>query len=979
VSTGWEAPEGFNFTRDVVEQLAADNSRRALTFVDGIGVIQQFTFAQLAADAARWAHLLRGRGHEPGDRVLVALGKVPAWLGVMLGVLKAGLVAVPCPETFGGHDLAVRVRRSGASVLVLDRRAETEIDEVREVVDGDLDVLFLDDAAELLVPLPSTAPTEDRLVDDPALILYTAGTVSVPKAVTHTHAYTYANRVQAAHWLDASPGDVVWCTAPTARAASVWNLLLGPWSRGAEVVMHGGAFDPVERLELIGVLGVTILCQTPAEYRRMAELDAADVVRPATLRHTVSTGEALPAGVIERFRDAFALTIHDGYGQAENTVLLAGTRDRPAQPGSLGWAVPGHDVSVVDEEGVEVTAGEEGEIALRGRPPSLFRGYWEAPEDTSAAFRGEWYITGDRGTRDEDGSFRFLRRADEVDRSTVQAEAESLERHRIALERRTMKSMPAPATHGASPEPVSDIQSLLAAEPATAPPPDRGEESWAPQTKPDLAETLRPTRRERREEAREAKRAAKARARAEAEERKRREDEERRAAREAREAEKLARRAEEERLRAEAEEHKREQERQREAERERREAEARAQRAEQERLRAEAEEHKREQERQRETERERREAEARAQRAEQERLRAAAEEVKRQEEAERRAAHEARETAKRAQRAEQERLRAAAEEVKRQEEAERRAEHEAREAAKRARAGQERLRAAAEQVKRQEEAERRAEHEAREAAKRARAEEDRLRAEAVERARRLELERREREKAERIAADRDRAAEQDRRPADKQKPQQPPTEKTARKRDRTEDQFQRMLEEARRRTAEQQRQNGEREAERAEDVRRWEEADKDRQKDVWRRAEEEAWRVQQERIEEESRERERLNAMRSRRPLVKAEDEPVDTWSTTQAQPAPKPTPQPEPVTTPKQSVPEPAPPVQRDVAQPQPVSAAPSPPAADAVPPAEPEIASPVPSSDDELSPSFEDALLERLLSYGVRGHPTDQGPPTP
>ena len=105
----WNVPEQFNFTRDVVERLAEDPNRRALTAVDAEGIITRKTFADLALEATRWAHLLRGRGTEPGDRVVVVVGKVPDWLGIMLGALKAGLITVPCTDM-------LRARRAASSI-----------------------------------------------------------------------------------------------------------------------------------------------------------------------------------------------------------------------------------------------------------------------------------------------------------------------------------------------------------------------------------------------------------------------------------------------------------------------------------------------------------------------------------------------------------------------------------------------------------------------------------------------------------------------------------------------------------------------------------------------------------------------------------------------------------------------------------------------------------------------------------------------
>ena len=410
---GWEVPARFNFTRDVIEQLARSQSRAALTFVDREGIVDRRTFAELAGDAARWAHLLRTR-LDRGDRVLVLTGKVPAWHGAMLGALKGGLIAVPCSDMLRARDLAFRVSHSGARLVVADRSCEVEIEEMLEQLDSPVAVLYLDEARAELARYVNRAPTEDTTAGERALILYTSGTTKEPRGVVHTHAYTWALRAQAEHWLDAHEQDVVWCTAGTGWAKSIWNVLIGPWSCGAEVVLHQGGFDPEERLGLMERLGVTVLCQAPTEYRMLAKLDALASVHLPRLRHAVSAGEPLNPEVIERFQDTLGITVHDGYGQTENSLLVANAPGMEVRPGSMGLPTPGHDIAVIDEQAQVCEPGAEGDLALFGRPPTLFAGYWDARDETDAVFRDGWYVTGDRAVRDEDGYLWFVGRADDV-------------------------------------------------------------------------------------------------------------------------------------------------------------------------------------------------------------------------------------------------------------------------------------------------------------------------------------------------------------------------------------------------------------------------------------------------------------------------------------------------------------------------------------------------------------------------------------
>jgi acyl-coenzyme A synthetase/AMP-(fatty) acid ligase len=399
-----EPPQRFNFTRDVVERLPSDGL--AIRFVDREGSVRDVTFAEVAQRTRRWRALLRARGIERGDRVLVLLGKTLDWHPVQLAALKTGAVAIPCSEMLRARDLSFRARHSGARLLIADPGCRAEIDAMEHAVE----TVYVDEASLA----DEDDETCDTAADEPAFILYTSGTTKEPKGVTHTHAYTWAKRFQAERWLDAKSDDLVWCTAGSGWAKSIWNVLLGPWSCGSQLVLHAGGFDPAERFDLIGRLGVTVLCQAPTEYRLMAKLEGLERFDLTRLRHAVSAGEPLNPEVIKVFRDAFGLTIHDGYGQTENTILAGNFPGMEIRPGSMGVAPPWVETAVVDEDGAECAPGAEGDIAVRGRPPALFVGYWNAPEETAATRRGDWYVTGDRATRDADGYLWFTGRADDV-------------------------------------------------------------------------------------------------------------------------------------------------------------------------------------------------------------------------------------------------------------------------------------------------------------------------------------------------------------------------------------------------------------------------------------------------------------------------------------------------------------------------------------------------------------------------------------
>jgi acyl-coenzyme A synthetase/AMP-(fatty) acid ligase len=415
----WDVPADFNFGRDVIDTLANED-RRGLLFLDTVGNQHDYTFAEIAAATRRWAGALRDLGIGKGDRVVVLLPKVPAWLFAMVALDRLGAVSIPCSEQLRAKDLTFRANHSDAKAVIGHVTNRVEVDGMREATPGVNQYLLVGGSWEGWTPLDELVDRGPEFAGNPtaadelSYIVYTSGTTKDPKGVQHAHAYTYAKRMQARNWLDAKPDDLVWCTAGTGWAKSLWNVLLGPWSCGSTIVLHEAGFDPVQRMNLIRDLGVNVLCQAPTEYRILAKLPNLAAWQIPKLRHCVSAGEPLNPEVMALWKAAFGLTIFDGYGQTENSLLVANLPGMEIRPGSMGKPTPGHDVHVIDQDGKECERGDTGDIALLGHPPTLFLGYYKSEQDTEASQRGAYYLTGDRATVDDDGYFWFVGRADDV-------------------------------------------------------------------------------------------------------------------------------------------------------------------------------------------------------------------------------------------------------------------------------------------------------------------------------------------------------------------------------------------------------------------------------------------------------------------------------------------------------------------------------------------------------------------------------------
>jgi acyl-coenzyme A synthetase/AMP-(fatty) acid ligase len=248
----------------------------------------------------------------------------------------------------------------------------------------------------------------------PALVYYTSGTTGPPKAVLHSHAYTWSQRYTAEYWLGLRGDDRLWTTSDTGWAKAAYSVVFGPWSVGAEVFMYAGRFEPRRELELLEEIEPQVFCAPPTEYRLLVKDEKLASLSVPRLRECVSAGEPLNPEVIRAWHERTGLTIRDGYGQTESILLIGNFPGNPVRPGSMGLPMPGHELDVIDESGQPAPPGEIGDVALRGDPPSLFREYWKDPRATARTRRGDWYVTGDRATRDPDGYFWFVGRADDV-------------------------------------------------------------------------------------------------------------------------------------------------------------------------------------------------------------------------------------------------------------------------------------------------------------------------------------------------------------------------------------------------------------------------------------------------------------------------------------------------------------------------------------------------------------------------------------
>ena len=421
----WDVPPRFNFGRDVVDHFAADADRPALLWRGSAGEERRLSYADIRSASDRVANLLRSLGIGPGAAVVVMLPKVPEWQICLIGALKAGCLVIPSSTILRPKDIAYRVNHSGAVAVIATHAQCDAVDAVRDETpslvhrialssEGGAPDGWLDFTDALAAQAADGGGHAETAATTPALVYYTSGTTGPPKAVLHAHGYTQTQRHTAEVWLGLRPDDRLWTTSDTGWAKAAYSVIFGPWSLGAEVFMYEGRFDPDKELALLEDVAPNVFCAPPTEYRLLVKEARLGQLNAPQLRECVSAGEPLNPEVIRAWRDATGITIRDGFGQTETILLVGNFPGNPVKPGAMGLPMPGHEVDIIDDAGSPQPVGEVGDIALRGRPPSLFLEYWKDDAATARARRGEWYLTGDRGQKDEDGYFWFVGRADDV-------------------------------------------------------------------------------------------------------------------------------------------------------------------------------------------------------------------------------------------------------------------------------------------------------------------------------------------------------------------------------------------------------------------------------------------------------------------------------------------------------------------------------------------------------------------------------------
>jgi len=426
----WNIPKDFNIGEAICDRHTKDKGDKVAVYYEDQGHEVKWTFWDLRNASNQLANLLRDIGVKRMDRVGICLPSRPETVVSLLATYKLGCIAVSMSPLFGSDAVTYRLKDSEAKVLVL----EGEREDIRGLLDQikSLEhVIIVEEESlsdkELSFDEIRGASTNFELVktssENPAQLFYTSGTTGPPKGTLHAHRFMLGHVPCSQLYFELAPqeNDVFWTPADWGWIGALGDVLLPALYFGMPVVAHKrlGKFEPQVALAIMEKYKVTCAFIPPTALRMIKNT----VEHPTKeynlqLRAICSAGETVGAEVVRWGQEELGIPINEFYGCTEsNLVVVTSSSIMKIKPGAMGKPCPGHIVGVLDGEGNMLPAGEIGEIAVKAPDPVFFLGYWKKPEATKKKFRGEWFLTGDIGYKDEEGYLWFKGRADDIIKS----------------------------------------------------------------------------------------------------------------------------------------------------------------------------------------------------------------------------------------------------------------------------------------------------------------------------------------------------------------------------------------------------------------------------------------------------------------------------------------------------------------------------------------------------------------------------------
>ena len=422
----WQIPEYYNMGVDVCDKHAHQRYRLALIYEDESGQVEKYTFWRLKRLSNQFANALKALGFDAGDRMGILLPQCPETGISHIAVYKIGSIVIPLFTLFGVDALEYRLINSEAKCIV------TNGENLHKVLK------IWDRLPHLKHVFVSCGKKEERVIafweaiekgaidfspiktraDDPALLAYTSGTTGPPKGALHAHRMLLGHipGIEFPHNFFPKEDDCFWTPADWAWLGGLTDVLLPSWHHGIPVVaFRAKKFDPEHALHFMAKHGIRNAFIPPTALKLMRQVKGLTKQHHYQIRTIASGGETLGKELLEWGRETFGITINEFYGQTEVNLVVGNCAEiMEIRPGSMGKAIPGHVVEIVDDDGNVLPPDKTGNVAIKQPNPVMFLEYWRNPEATRSKYIGDWCLSGDLAKKDSDGYFWFVGREDDL-------------------------------------------------------------------------------------------------------------------------------------------------------------------------------------------------------------------------------------------------------------------------------------------------------------------------------------------------------------------------------------------------------------------------------------------------------------------------------------------------------------------------------------------------------------------------------------
>lgn len=403
----------------------------ALYFENFTGKEKKYTFNDIRLASNTIGTLLRNLEIQNGDRICLFMDRVPELYFSFLGILKIGAVAQPLFSAFGDESLYVRLEDAQTRAIITQSKYLPKIRRIRDKLPFLEYIIVLDhtktknlenrEYAFYLEEIPAVEKMEifPTKSESPSVLHYTSGTTGQPKGVQHVH-YSLISQYLTTKWvLDFQDDDIYWCTADPGWVTGTSYGIIGPWSLGITQCVLGAGFSAQAWYRFIEKYKISMWYSSPTAIRSLMKAGNELVMSYdlSSLRHLASIGEPLNPEAVIWSQRIFGKPFHDTYWQTETgSIMISNFPGMKIKPGSMGKPFPGITGVILDQERFEPIeeAGKIGLIAFRPGWPAMMRGYWNNEEIYKKKFVGRWYLSGDKGTIDNEGYFWFVGRDDDI-------------------------------------------------------------------------------------------------------------------------------------------------------------------------------------------------------------------------------------------------------------------------------------------------------------------------------------------------------------------------------------------------------------------------------------------------------------------------------------------------------------------------------------------------------------------------------------